>query len=58
METLNIIILAVATLLFESINDKFELVSKEYIADSTLYRAVNCIADFIFPYIKSLLKIQ
>ena len=53
-----IIILAIAALLFESINAKSNLVSKEYIADSTLYGTLKGFAEFIFPYIKSLLKIQ
>lgn len=52
------IILAVAALIFESINDTFNIVSKEYIAESTLYGAIKGFADLIFPYIKSLLKIQ
>ena len=50
-----ILILGLVVYVFESINSSFDLVSKEYIADSSLYGAVKSIADTVFPYIKSIL---
>lgn len=49
-----ILILGAISFIFENLNSTFDLVSKEYIADSALYGTVKDIADIVFPYAKSL----
>lgn len=50
-----VLILGVAALVFDYINDTFNLVSQEYIASSSLYGTIKEIADVVFPFIKNLL---
>ena len=50
-----VLILGATSFLFEQLNTSFNLVSTEYIADSSLYGTVKDVANTVFPYAKSLL---
>lgn len=53
-----ILILGVVAMIFEGVNNTLNIVSAEYIEQSSLYGVVKSAANIIFPYIKSLLNIQ
>ena len=50
-----VLILGAISFLFEQLNTSFNLVSTEYIAQSSLYGTVKDVANTVFPYAKSLL---
>ena len=49
------LILGLIIIAFSSLNNTFELVKPEVLADSTLYKPLKEIADAVFPYIKNML---
>jgi membrane protein required for colicin V production len=50
-----LLIIGLIILAFNSLNNTFELVKPEVIADSVLYNPVKELADEVFPYIKNML---
>ena len=50
-----LLIMGVITIGFNSLNEAFNLVTPETLAQSQLYQMLNDIAGFIFPYLKNLL---
>ena len=53
-----VLILGLIITAFSALNNTYELVKPELIADSALYQPVKDIADAIFPYIKNLLTLK
>jgi membrane protein required for colicin V production len=53
-----LLIIGLIILAFNSLNNTFELVKPEVIADSVLYNPVKELADEVFPYIKNLLTLK
>ena len=52
------LIIGLIILAFNSLNNTFELVKPEVIADSVLYNPVKELADEVFPYIKNMLTLK
>ena len=50
------IIVGILIMVFNSLNDTFELVKPSVMKDSVLYPYINQATNEIFPYIKDLLK--
>ena len=50
-----VLILGLIISAFSALNNTYELVKPEIIADSALYQPVKDIADAVFPYIKNIL---
>ena len=53
-----ILILGVAVIAFNALNNAFGLVKPSVISDSVLYPIINDIADSVFPYLKRLLSVR
>ena len=50
-----LLIMGIITIGFNSLNETFNLVNTDTLAQSQLYQMLNNIAGFIFPYLKNLL---
>ena len=48
------LVIGLLVILFDSINDKFSLVSRSYIDSSFMYSGLKSISYSVFPYLKSL----
>lgn len=53
-----ILILGLALMAFNSLNNTFGFVKPEQLAESTLYPIIRDIADSVFPYLKSFLTLK
>lgn len=49
-----VLVLGLLTVLFDSINGKFNIVQESYLSSSVMYSGFRSIAYSIFPYLKSL----
>lgn len=52
-----LLVMGLLALAFNSINETFQLVDPELIAQSHLYPMITGIADIVFPYLKNLLTV-
>lgn len=52
-----LLVMGLLALAFNSINETFQLVDSELIAQSHLYPMITGIADIVFPYLKNLLTV-
>ena len=48
------LVIGLLVILFDSINDKFSLVSRSYLDSSFMYSGLKSISYSVFPYLKSL----
>ena len=51
-----VLIMSLIVVAFNSINQTFNIVKPNVLAESQLYPVLNEIANTVFPYLKSLLK--